>query len=312
VTGAEVTDTLPAGLTLLSASASQGTYASGTGLWQAGSLVSGGSATLLLSCRAAVGTGGTVLINTAAVTGRDQPDPAPENDVSEATVTVAGADLAVTLGVDTLVPNEGDTLSFHVALYNLGADDANSVAALDLLPSGLTYLASHPGQGAYASGTGVWTVGSVANGDTAFLDLVARVDPGTSGGSIFSTVTITAADLPDPHSDNNADTLVVNVQGADMSVTKTTTSPSVNVGDAAHFQITVRNAGPNTATRVALQDTLPAGLLVGTAIPSRGSYDVGTGLWNIGSVAAGDSTTLVLIGEVQAGWGGTTLVNVAD
>src|SRR4029453_6771294 len=140
---------------------------------------------------------------TAAGTGRDQPDPAPENDVAEATVSVAGADLAVTLGADTLVPNEGDTLSFHVALYNLGADDANSVAALDLLPFGLTYLASHPGQGAYARGTGVWTVGSGANGDTAFLDLVARVDPGTGGGSIVSTVAITAADLPDPPSHKN-------------------------------------------------------------------------------------------------------------
>jgi uncharacterized repeat protein (TIGR01451 family) len=312
VTGAEVTDTLPIGLTFVSASTSQGTYASGTGLWQAASIAYGDSATLRLLARAEGGTGGTVLTNTAAITGHDQPDPVPENDNAEASVTVAGADLAVVLEVDTPFPNEGDTLSYHVSVHNLGDDDVNGVEAVDALPLGLTYLSSKPSQGSYASGTGVWSVGSVANRDTATLELLARVNTGTSGSAIVNTAAITATNLPDPRSDNNSDTLAVRVQSADLSVMKTALASRVNAGDPAHFQITVRNAGPDAASHVALMDILPAGLRLETAIPSRGSYDVGTGLWNIGTVAPGDSTMLALIGEVQGGMGGTTLLNVAD
>ena len=48
-TGVQVTDLLPAGLTFVSAVPSQGTYTSGTGVWNIGALVSGSSATLSLA-----------------------------------------------------------------------------------------------------------------------------------------------------------------------------------------------------------------------------------------------------------------------
>ena len=47
-TGVQVTDQVPAGLTFVSASPSQGTYTAGTGIWNIGALVNGASATLQL------------------------------------------------------------------------------------------------------------------------------------------------------------------------------------------------------------------------------------------------------------------------
>src|SRR6202011_2056929 len=48
-TGVHITDLLPAGLTFVSAVPSQGTYTSGTGVWNIGAIASGGSVTLSLT-----------------------------------------------------------------------------------------------------------------------------------------------------------------------------------------------------------------------------------------------------------------------
>ena len=70
-TGVEVTDVLPAGMTFVSSTASQGSYNSGTGIWTLGTLAGGSSATLTIT--ATVVTGG-LKINTAEVTKANELD----------------------------------------------------------------------------------------------------------------------------------------------------------------------------------------------------------------------------------------------
>src|SRR5947199_210290 len=67
-TGVEVTDLLPAGLTFVLATPSQGTYDSATGAWAVASLASGGKATLTLRAEVVSAQGQT---NTATITGAD-------------------------------------------------------------------------------------------------------------------------------------------------------------------------------------------------------------------------------------------------
>src|SRR6202011_2232866 len=64
-TGVQITDQLPAGLTFAGATPSQGTYTSGTGVWNIGAVASGASVTLVLT--APVTTTGP-LTNTATKT----------------------------------------------------------------------------------------------------------------------------------------------------------------------------------------------------------------------------------------------------
>ena len=78
-----VDDPLPPGLTFVSATPSQGTYASQSGIWIIGTLAGGGMATLQLTVQvAAVGS----IVNRAE-TGADQFDPDLSNNVATATVT---------------------------------------------------------------------------------------------------------------------------------------------------------------------------------------------------------------------------------
>ncbi len=83
-TGVVVKDLLPAGLSFVSASASQGAYDQATGLWTVGALSSGSSATLTL--RATVDKDGTIT-NTATTAGLNETDPNPLNNTAAASLT---------------------------------------------------------------------------------------------------------------------------------------------------------------------------------------------------------------------------------
>lgn len=83
-TSVVVTDLLPAGLTFVSASPSQGTYTAGTGVWNLGALAFGATATLQVTTTV---TGSTAVTNTATSTATTPADPNPANNSASSTVT---------------------------------------------------------------------------------------------------------------------------------------------------------------------------------------------------------------------------------
>ncbi len=84
----EVTDLLPAGLTFVSATAAQGSYNSGTGIWSVGSLNSGASTALQI---VATATGTSAIVNRAEITNSDRVDPDSDFDTSFATDDIGDA-----------------------------------------------------------------------------------------------------------------------------------------------------------------------------------------------------------------------------
>ena len=87
-TGVQVTELLPAGLTLVTAIPSMGTYDSATGVWSEGALSNGANATLSI---VATVTGTGSITNSASISASDQPDPNPNNNTSSVSITVTGA-----------------------------------------------------------------------------------------------------------------------------------------------------------------------------------------------------------------------------
>mgnify|MGYP003397724852 CR=1 FL=1 len=74
----------------------------------------------------------------------------------------ADADVAITKSVDNPAANVGENVTFTIGVTNNGPDTAESVSVADNLPAGLTFVSANP-SAAYDAGTGVWTVGTVAN-----------------------------------------------------------------------------------------------------------------------------------------------------
>ena len=188
----------------------------------------------------------------------------------------------------------------------------------DLLPAGLTATTLNGGitQGTYDAATGLWTIGTLANGASATLTIEGTVDAGQSGNVITNTTTAATGDQVDPSTDGDIleESVAINTPVADLVTVKTLASGDAtpDEGDVVTFEITVTNDGPDAATGVFLTDFLPSGLTATAAngTVSQGSYDPATGIFGIGTIASGDTVTLTLEGTVDAGEGGNTITNI--
>jgi uncharacterized repeat protein (TIGR01451 family) len=306
-----LTDLLPAGVSYVT-HAGPGTYLPATGEWTVGSVGAAGSAMLQITVTVDAGTAGSAIVNTAMVDSADQVDTDPANDTAAAGITVQAIDIGVMKTVDYATPAEGDSIQFVVTVTNHGPDEATGVTAHDLLPAGLTPgTPVPPSMGTtYNSATGVWIIGTLASDAEAILTLNATVNPGTSGTTIRNVATFTGANETDTNPANDAGTVDVVVASADIAVTKTVDDPAPGEGDAVVFTVAAMNAGMLDATGVAVTDLLPAGLTY-VSDDAGGAYDPGTGVWTVGSVAAGGADTLRITASVDLGTGDTMLTNTA-
>jgi uncharacterized repeat protein (TIGR01451 family) len=287
-TGVQVLDLLPPGLSYVSSIASQGSYDSASGLWTVGTLAVSTPQTLTL---VATVVSPESLTNTATIGSVDHYDPDTGDNAASATATPQLADLSVDKSVSNATPNVGDQITFTVTVTNSGPDAATNVQVQDLLPSGLSFFAATPSQGMYDTGSGLWTVGTVASGTPQTLTLVATV---VSSGSLTNTATIGNADQFDPETSNNMATATETPQRADLSLSKNASDTAPLVEDTITFTVTLTNEGPDTATNVLVQDVLPVGLSFSSATASQGSYDPGSGVWSVGTVAFGTPQTLAI------------------
>ena len=220
-------------------------------------------------------------------------------------------DLVVTKTVDNATPNEGDTINYTVTLTNNGPTDGTGVEITDVLPSGLTYVSDTATQGSYDSATGVWVVGSLADGVNATLAITATVDGGTGGTVITNTAQITAADQFDPDSTNDSDSVDITVTNSDLTLSKTVDNVTPNEGDTVSYTITITNFGPDDATGIKVMDLLPAGVTY-VSDDGAGAYVLSTGVWDVGALSSAAGDTLTISAAVGAGTGGTVITNTAQ
>lgn len=286
-----LTDTLPAGLTatLNNGSVTQGTYDAGTGVWSVGSLADGASATLTIEGTVDAGQEGNTITNTTSVATSDEFDPTTTGDDPNESVSV----------INTILANDDD-FSGSPVLSTGGS--TGSVFGDDTLNGA-----------AFANGDVVASITDDGGltGVSINADGTISVPAGATPGSYDVTYQICETADPD-----NCDTAIVTVVVggvADLQTVKVRTSSTAEpgVGDTVTYTITVTNNGGDEATNVSLTDLLPAGLTAtaNNGNVTAGSYDSGTGLWTIASLANGASATLIIEGTVDAGQEGNTITN---
>jgi uncharacterized repeat protein (TIGR01451 family) len=322
-TGVIVDDLLPTGVTFASAIASQGTYDENTGIWTVGDLDASTSATLTIDATVDTGTEGDTITNTACVTGLDQVDP-DQIDCDDAVLVVedpqvVGADISVVKTASTATPSVAGTFTYTVTATNNGPDDASAVTVEDILPAGLTYQSDNSG-GAYNSGTGIWTIGDLADGASASIVITVLVNNGTAGQQITNTACVETVRPADTNAANDCDDATVTIQAiiiqnpqaqsSDLEVSKTVSNATPSEGDTIVFIISVRNAGPDVATNVTISDIMPTGLTF-VSSTGTGSYSSATGVWTIGTLGVPNTASLTVTATVNAGTAGQRLTNTA-
>lgn len=307
-TGVQVIDKLPTGLAYLSNNGG-GSYDANTGVWNVGSITQGTSKTLKIVARVTKAGANT---NSAQVSASDQPDPdstpgnddASEDDQASATVGGTQIDLSLTNVVANGTIARGETTTFTVTVRNDGSADATGVSVADAIPAGLTVIGSTPGQGAFANGD--WTVGDLAIGQSATLELTVRAD---ADGTFSSIAQVSAANQPDVDSapanddgdqseDDEAKATVVVTPLIDLELEVTASANNVNVGETVTLTFDLDNNGPSNGSGITVLPVLPAGLVY-VSDTGNGSYDPNTGLWTVGSLASGGDTQLQIVVRVE-------------
>jgi uncharacterized repeat protein (TIGR01451 family) len=306
-----VNDLLPSDVSYVSHSQSQGSYSGATGIWTAGTVNASGFATLWITGRVAAGTGGQTITNTAQITNSSLVDPNPNNNTSSVPITVTLADLAVFKSVDNPTPATNDLLTYTIVVTNLGPNDATGVAINDVVPASLTYSGYSASSGTYNNVTGIWTVGTIRASNSVSLTLQATVNAGTEDTAITNTATVRQLNQQEVSLLNNTGSVIVAVAGLDIGVSKIVNNYEPNTNDVIVYTIAVTNFGPSAATGVQVTDSLPVGVTYSSHGTSAGTYNNGTGLWDIGNLGIGSVATLVVTAQVNSGTAGSVITNTA-
>ncbi len=256
--GAIVSDTLPAGVTFQSASAGC-VFATGVVTCTLGTLNAGANTALTITVLPSVPyTGANPLLNTATVATVNEVDTVPANNSSNASSGLAVADLQVVKTVNNPAPGTGTNVVFTLVASNNGPNDAVGVQVVDLLPAGFSYVSSTVTQGNYVAGTGLWTIGSLANGASATLNITATV---LASGPYANTGVISSPVI-DPVPGNNTST-VTPVPLVLPSLVKAIAPATIALGGSATLTIGLGNPNAIAISLTApFTDTMPAGVTI--------------------------------------------------
>ncbi|NYB52807.1 MAG: DUF11 domain-containing protein [Methanobacteriaceae archaeon] len=310
-TNLKISDIPPAALSGVTITPSVGTYSSG--IWTIPSLANGAVATLTITGTATSSMAGYNTINTATRTSQTEYNSQPTT--TTATVYTKKADVTITNTANQSNLNVGDTGSFTLTVTNNGPDLAN-IQITDLLsqlPAGFT--AGTPSTGTYNPVTGVWTITNLATGSANAATLVFSgvIQAAQAGTTITNHATATKTEYPQTVTIPDAS---IYVKKANVTVTQTVNGASsaiVNVGDTVTYVITALNSGPDAASNLQITDLLPSGLSdTGYSIIGPGTYNLNTGLWDIGNLNSGASAVLTLTGKVTASMAGLNTTNYAN
>lgn len=205
-TGVTVTDTLPAGTSFVSASASTGSCSGAATVTCAlGDMAVGGTATVTIVAR---GDSAGTVTNTARVAS-GVPDTNAANDSATATTTIAAAPapppavaaatrpsrtrLQVTK-IGPLAARQGQVVSYRITVRNTGRVAARGVRVRDAVPAGMS-LAGVPAGGTLSGGALGWRIPSLAPRSSRSFVVTVRV--GATGGTRrCNTATATASNAP--------------------------------------------------------------------------------------------------------------------
>ena len=268
-TNVTVTDTLPSGVTFVSATASQGScsFSAGTVSCTLGSLSSGGSATITIQV---VPNAGGTITNTATVSASETDPNTANNSDSESTTVIPQADLALTKSDAPDPVLIWQNVTYSLTATNGGPGASENVTLTDPLPPGAVFLSATASQGrcSFSAGTVSCALGTIPSGGSASVTIVVQF---STSGTKTNSASVSSS-TPDPNGANNS---------ASATTTVNATTFVVNMTDSLRFV-------PDTLV-------LSPGQSIAWVNTSSVTHTTTseTGLWDSGSLAPGRGFSFV-------------------
>lgn len=317
VTGATVVDTMPATLTGVTwtcspssgstcpASSGSGNISHTVNLPVSGQLTYSVTGTLSST---ATGT----LVNTATVNNPSGlTDPTIANNTATDTNTIAQPDLVITKTDGVTTVNPGQVVTWTIVASNAGPGPIVGARVVDNPDGRLSSVSwtCSAGSGATcpaASGTGALNHTFNLNASASTTFTFRGTLSTTATGTLANTATIsTPTGITDPDPTDNSATDTDNINGPDLSITKTDGLTSVDVGQLVTYTIIASNLGPAPVTGAIIADTIPnklSGVTWTCAATGTVSCPTASGSGNIaattGAMASGATLKYTVQGTV--------------
>src|SRR5690606_16833893 len=112
---------------------------------------------------------------------------------------ISEADLHVTATVNPSSPLAETEVVFTVEVRNEGPGNATAVEVHDKLPGGYAFVSAEASRGTYDAASGIWRIGSLANGGAEVLRITALVN---TEGEYLNRVAVQGSE-DDPNTSNN-------------------------------------------------------------------------------------------------------------
>ena len=299
-----VSDTLPGGVSFVSASTDQGVQpmmANGVVTATFATLAAGASATLTILVDPTAAPGST-LNDSAAVAGQ-QADPNPSNNQASLATPVRGvSDLGVTASAQPGSLHVGQGLTYTITVTNQGPNDEPDAVLTSALPAGLTIASGGMSstQGTPPTITqGILTadLGPLRTSAKAVVTLVGTPGP-TAVGTLSTSFTVSGQDLDLDSKNNTAEAAVSVDPSADLAVGISPGGSSAFAQVGWTYTLVVSNAGPSDATGVTASSRLPANVAFISATSSQGGAATeqdGVISARLGTIAAGKAATVTVV-----------------
>ena len=263
-------DTLPASVTYISASASDGSncsHTNGTLTCNLDNIASQSSTLITLD----VIPNDTLAKTNAASVSAYEFDPVLINDsytsVTEVSPTV---DLSISVANLPESVNVGDSYSYSLQVENLGPSDASNVSLTESLPATLLLTATESTLGECSLSTNLLTcpLGSLTSGQSSTVTVTVS---SIADGTALHTATVNAdqADLTTSNDQTGASVTIHPV--ADLSLLIGMETVIVNAGTTYTYAFVIQNEGPSAATDTQFTTTVPSDLVVSAISSDQGN-----------------------------------------
>ena len=328
---AVVTDTLPPGVTFVSATPTTGTatHSGGVVTWNLGNVDPDDPVrTLTVTVKVNPQTTGS-LVNSAAVASATADPDAGNNLASSTTAVTAVANLTLTKTDSPDAVIAGSNLSYTLTLGNSGPSTAQDVVLTDPLPAGVSFVSAVGCTGATACaevtpGVVSCAVGDLDPGQSVQRIITVKVLASLPAGQLSNTAKLSS---PTDADGVEAGATTAVATSADLWMEKTGTAPAGNPSGALVYRLTVHNdtgsapdstptsgaGGPSDAQTVVVVDTLPltARKLTVQFLSPGCSYSKVTHLvtCTAATIPAGSTVTFQI--QVQISGSSGSLTNVA-
>jgi len=317
-TGVILTDSLPAGVTFVSATPGQGTC-NQAGVTVSCNLGNIAMATPVVTTIVATPAQAGQITNTATVAGNEI-DNSPANNTAQAITTVnaapappppppppppasdpaQGADLSLRKLASVNPVAGGSLLVYTLNIENRGPLTAKDVVN-DSLPKGLNFILAAPSQGTCTGTVNILChLGTLANGDTASVLLAVRTQ--STPGTLINFASVGAA-THDPNSNNNRSGVISNViPGAPGAASLTLNANAFRTGDSLSLTAAVDPGSSAIAADIYFGLQLPDGAMFFKQSDGSASTVVAPMLSNSPlSAVAGNLFSYIFTGPEPAG-----------